>query len=91
MIRSFRCPDTEKVFRGVRSRKFQAIEKPAMRRLFQLDSAKTLLDLRSPGNSLEALTNDRAGQYSIRVNDRYRVCFVWNDGDAEGVEIVDYH
>jgi proteic killer suppression protein len=61
-----------------------------MRKLFQLHSAKTLHDLRAPGNSLEALKGDRAGQHSIRINDRYRLCFIWDDGGADQVEIVDY-
>ncbi len=68
-----------------------AIEKTAIRRLFQLHAARVLSDLRSPGNSLEALKNERAGQHSIRINNRYRVCFVWENGDAHQVEIVDYH
>ena len=65
--------------------------KGAYRRLAQLHSATKLEDLRSPGNSLEALTGDREGQHSIRVNDQYRLCFVWNEGDATDAEIVDYH
>ena len=91
MIRSFRDAETEQVFLGIRSRRFQAIEKTAIRKLFQLHAARTLYDLRAPGNSLEALKGDRAGQHSIRVNDRYRLCFVWENGDACQVEIVDYH
>jgi len=91
MIRSFRCAETEKLFLGIRSRKFQAIERTANRKLFQLHSATTLSDLRSPGNSLEALTGDRAGQHSIRISDQYRLCFVWRNGEALNVEIVDYH
>lgn len=91
MIRSFREVETEKVFLGIRSRKFQAVEKVAMRKLFQLHAARTLHDLRAPGSSLEALKGDRAGQYSIRINDRYRLCFIWEDGDADQVEITDYH
>lgn len=91
MIQSFRDSDTEKVFNGVRSRRFQAIEKTAIRRLFQLHAARTLQDLNSPGSSLEALRGGRAGQHSIRINDKYRVCFVWRDNDAFEVEIVDYH
>jgi len=79
------------VFLGIRSRRFQAIEKTAIRKLFQLHAARTLYDLRAPGNSLEALKGDRAGQHSIRINDRYRLCFVWEDGDADQVEIADYH
>jgi len=79
------------VFLGIRSRRFQAIEKTAIRKLFQLHAARTLYDLRAPGNSLEALKGDRAGQHSIRINDRYRLCFVWEDGDADQVEIANYH
>ena len=91
MIRSFRDAETEQVFPGIRSRRFQAIEKTAIRKLFQLHAARTLYDLRAPGNSLEALKGGRAGQHSIRINDRYRLCFVWEDGDADQVEIADYH
>jgi toxin HigB-1 len=91
MIRSFRDAETEKVFAGIRAKTFQAIGKVAIRKLFQVHSARALEDLRSPGNSLEALKGDRSGQHSIRINDRYRVCFVWKNGDAYSVEIVDYH
>lgn len=91
MIRSFRDAESEKVFNGIRSKKFQAIEKIAIRKLFQVHAAKTLQDLRSPGNSLEALKDDRAGQHSIRINERYRVCFIWSNGDAHNVEVTDYH
>ena len=91
MICSFRDSESEKIFHGIRSRKFHPIEKTAIRKLFQLHAARTLQDLRSPGNCLEALKDDRAGQHSIRINDRYRVCFVWKDHDAHDVEIVDYH
>ena len=91
MIRSFRDAETEQVFLGIRSRRFQAVEKTAIRKLFQLHAARTLYDLRAPGNSLEALKGDRAGQHSIRINDRYRLCFVWEVGDADQVEIADYH
>jgi len=91
VIRSFLEGDTERIFQGNRSRKFQAIERIAIRKLFQLHAARSLYDLRAPGNSLEALKGDRAGRYSIRINDRYRLCFVWENGDASRVEIVDYH
>ncbi len=91
MIGSFQDGDTEKIFNGIRVKKFQQIEKTAIRRLFQLHAAKTLEDLKSPGNSLEALRGDRKGQHSIRINDQYRICFVWKKGDAYDVEIVDYH
>lgn len=91
VIRSYRDAETENVFLGIRSRRFQAIEKTAIRKLFQLHAARTLQDLRSPGNSLEALKDNRAGQHSIRINDRYRLCFVWEAGDAYQVEITDFH
>jgi len=91
VIRSFADAETESVFLGIRSKKFQAIEKVAMRKLFQLHAARTLHDLRAPGNSLEALQGRRAGQHSIRINDRYRLCFIWENGDADQVEIIDYH
>ncbi len=73
------------------SRKFQAIEKVARVRLAVLDSSTSLGDLTLPGLRLEALKGDRKGQYSIRINDRYRICFEWKDNDAYAVEIVDYH
>jgi proteic killer suppression protein len=91
VIRSFRDGEAEKIFDGIRSRKFQAIEKIAIRKLFQVHAARSLHDLRSPGNSLEALGGDRSGQHSIRINDRYRVCFTWENGDAYNVEVTDYH
>ena len=72
-------------------RRFQAIEKTAIRRLFQLHAAKSLNDLRNPGNSLEALKRDRVGQYAIRINKQFRLCFIWKGEDAYQVEIVDYH
>jgi len=75
----------------MRSRKFQAIEKIAIRKLFQLHAARTLHYVRAPGNSLEALKDDRAGRHSIRINDRYRLCFIWENGGADQVEIADYH
>lgn len=92
MIRSFRCKDTEGLHCGKRSRRFQSIEAVARRRLRQLDGAEELRDLAIfPGNRLEMLRGDRAGQHSIRVNDQWRICFKWRDGDAYDVEIVDYH
>ena len=91
MIKTFRCAETESLFKGVRVRRFVNIEAVARRKLEMVAAAKKLEDLRSPpGNRLEALKGDRAGQHSIRVNDQFRVCFRWNDG-AENVEIVDYH
>jgi proteic killer suppression protein len=92
VIRSFRCAETEKVFRGGRSRKFGNLANMIERKLNVLDAAKDLTDLRVlPGNRLEALKGDRAGQHSIRVNDQWRVCFVWKQGNAYDVEVVDYH
>ena len=91
MISSFNDVETEKIFSGLRSQKFAAIAKTAYRKLAFLHSAGALNDLKSPGLQLEALKGDRAGQYSIRINDRYRICFEWQDGKAVNVEIVDYH
>jgi toxin HigB-1 len=91
VIAGFKDTETEKIFNGVRSRRFDAVAKVAYRKLAILHSAMTLHDLKSPGLQLEALREERAGQHSIRVNDRYRICFVWNDGKAVNVEIVDYH
>jgi toxin HigB-1 len=92
MILSFRCPETQALFETGRSRRFSAIARVAMRKLATLNSARTLEFLRSPpGNRLEALRGDRAGQHSIRINDQFRICFVWNGRDVEQVEIVDYH
>lgn len=92
MILSFRCTDTQALFETGRSRRFAAIAKMAIRKLAALNAAATLEFLRSPpGNRLEPLKGNRVGQHSIRVNDPYRICFVWNGNDAEQVEIVDYH
>jgi proteic killer suppression protein len=91
-IRSFRCADTQAIYDGKHPRRFRNIEAVAQRKLQMLDDAVELRDLRSPpGNRLEMLTGDRAGQYSIRINDQWRVCFVWTDTGPESVEIVDYH
>ena len=91
MIKTFCCADTEKLFNGVRVRRFVNIEALARRKLEMVAAARKLEDLRRPpGNRLEALKGNRAGQHSIRVNDQFRVCFRWNDG-AENVEITDYH
>jgi proteic killer suppression protein len=91
-IKSFKCADTEALFHLCRVPRFAAIERTALRKPMQLEVAERLEDLRAPpGNRLESLAGDRAGQRSIRINDRYRICFVWTDGNAEEVEIVDYH
>jgi proteic killer suppression protein len=92
MIRSFKCADTEALSKGVRVRRFVNIEDVARRKLRQLEIADRRDDLRvPPGNRLEALRGDRSGQYSIRINDQWRVCFKWEEAGAEDVEIVDYH
>ncbi len=92
MIRSFRCPDTKRLALGWAVPRFQAFERVARRKLRQLEIADCLDDLRiPPGNRLEALRGDRAGQHSIRINDQYRLCFLWLDAGPEAVEIVDYH
>ena len=92
MIRSFKDAETKALFAGRFSRRLQQVARVAQRKLQQLHAARELRDLAAfPGNRLEALAGDRRGQYSIRVNDQYRVCFVWRDGDAHDVEIVDYH
>jgi proteic killer suppression protein len=92
VIKSFRCKDTERLNRRERVVRFRAIERVAQRKLRQLDSAVVLADMASPpGNRLESLAADRKGQHSIRINDQWRLCFRWHDGDAYDVEIVDYH
>lgn len=92
MIRSFRCPQTQAIHERYGSRRFRAIELQARKRLRWLDAATSLADLAAiRGNRLEALEGDRAGQYSVRVNDRWRICFTWINGHAEEVAIVEYH
>lgn len=91
-IKSFKCADTETLFKLGRVKRFVNIERPALRKLKQLDLARQLEDLRAPpANHLEALRKSRLGQHSIRVNDQWRVCFVWTPEGAKDVEIVDYH
>ena len=93
MIRSFQDKETEKVFRRQMSRKLPGdIQSVALRKLRMLNRSVTSHDLRvPPANRLEKLAGDRAGQYSIRINDQWRICFVWKEGNAYDVEIVDYH
>ncbi|PYU22753.1 MAG: excinuclease ABC subunit A [Acidobacteria bacterium] len=92
MIRSFRNADTEHLFNRESVRRFRAIERQALRKLEALHTAPALDQLATvPGNRLEKLRGDRQGQYSIRINDRWRLCFVWRAGDAYEVEIADYH
>jgi proteic killer suppression protein len=92
VIQSFRSKDTEELFRYQRTKRFRAFNRVALRKLLQLHAATELAVLASPpGNQLEALRGDRKGQYSIRINQQWRICFVWHDGHAYDVEIVDYH
>ena len=92
MIVTFACKDTEQLFLQGASRRFAAIMRPALRKLNILNAAVSLEELKiPPGNRLEALAGDRAGQHSIRVNDRWRLCFIWKDGQAFEAAIVDYH
>ena len=92
MILSFKCKDTQALFEGKMARRFRAFASVAERKLAQLHSAQTLGFLRSPpGNSLEALRGDRKGQHSIRLNEQWRICFVWTKAGPTQVEIVDYH
>jgi proteic killer suppression protein len=93
MIQSFKDEDTAQLFQARKNRRWQNIKGVALRKLDLIHAAAVLTDLRvPPGNHLEALRGDRQGQHSIKINDQYRICFVWNDNDgAHEVEIVDYH
>ena len=92
MIKSFKSKDTARLFNRLSSRRWRDIAGTARRKLEMLNAAKSLAELRvPPGNRLAALKGDRRGQYSIRINDRWRICFVWRGGDAYDVEIVDDH
>ena len=92
MIRTFRCKDTQSLYEDIDVPRFSDIERVARRKLVYLHHAKKLDDLRSPpGNHLELLKGNRKGQYSIRINDQWRICFRWLDEDAFDVEIIDYH
>ena len=92
MITSFRCKDTERLYSGVCPRRFRAIREQAERKLTMLDAAETTEFLKSPpGNRLEKLTGDRRGQWSIRINQKWRICFSFVNANVSDVEIVDYH
>ncbi len=93
VIRSFKDPEAELIFKRERSRKLpRNILRPALKKILVLDAADALTDLRiPPGNRLEKLSGDRKGQHSIRINDQWRICFRWKNGDALNVEIADYH
>ncbi len=92
MLKSFRSKEAERLFNRQRVRRFGVFERTAQRKLRQLDIATELRDLAAPpGNRLEALKGDRKGEHSIRINDQWRICFLWRDGDAYDVDIVDYH
>jgi proteic killer suppression protein len=92
VIQSFKCKETQALFEGGGSKRFRSISETVERKLAQLHAAQTLEFLRSPpGNRLEALKGDRKGQYSIRVNDQWRICFEWSESGPTNVEIVDYH
>lgn len=91
-IRTFECADTQALFRLRRVPRIVNVERPALRKLKQLDLARRIDDLRAPpAHRLEQLKGDRAGQWSLRVNDQFRICFRWTGSDAEDVEVVDYH
>ncbi|MFZ1729876.1 MAG: type II toxin-antitoxin system RelE/ParE family toxin [Bacteroidota bacterium] len=93
MIRSYKCNETKKISEGKVSTKLPLqMQRVARRKLRMLQDATILNDVRiPPANRLEKLSGDREGQHSIRISDQYRICFIWNDGDADDVEIIDYH
>jgi len=92
VIRSFKDAEAEALFAGRYTRRLQHVARVVQRKLRQLNAARELRDLSAfPGNRLEGLAGERRGQHSIRINDQYRICFVWKNGDAHAVEIVDYH
>ena len=92
MIQSFKDADTQELFVKRSNKRWAAIESVVLRKLDQIEASINLADLRVPrGNRLEALKRNRAGQHSIRVNDQYRICFIWKDDGAHSVEITDYH
>jgi len=92
MILSYKCADTKSLAKGQRIKRFEKIERVALRKIRQLQIAESLEDLKvPPGNRLEALKGERVGQHSIRINDQFRICFIWTEAGAKDVEIVDYH
>jgi proteic killer suppression protein len=92
MICNFRCKETKAIFRREGSRRFHSIERLALQKLLQIEASDRLEDLKvPPGNRLEKLVGNRAGQHSIRINGQFRICFRWENGAASDVEIVDYH
>ena len=93
MIRSFKCRETEKIWKGTRSQRLPTdIQERALRKLRQLNASICLQDLKMPpSNHLKRLSGDKKEQYSIRINDQWRLCFDWNDGDSYEVEVIDYH
>jgi proteic killer suppression protein len=92
MIGGFKDDEIRRIFLREKTRRFSSLSRVILRKLLQIDAARTLESLRSPpANQLEALKWDRAGQHSIRVNDQYRICFVWRDGYAYDIEVTDYH
>jgi len=93
MIRSFKCKEAERIFKRIYSKKFPSdIQRSALKKLRMINRAQNIQDLRMPpGNRLEELKGNRKGQYSIRINDQWRICFKWHENDAFNVEIVDYH
>lgn len=92
MVKTFKCKYTESLYNGESPKRFKAFRAVAERKLQMLDVARRLDDLRRPPrNMLEKLSGDRQGQWSIRINDQWRICFIWDDGNALDVEIIDYH
>ena len=92
MILSYKCADTKSLAEGYRIKRFEKFERVALRKIRQLQIAENLEDLKvPPGNRLEALKGERSGQHSIRINDQFRICFLWTEAGAKDVEIVDYH
>jgi len=90
MIASFRCSETEKIYKQQRSRRYGNIQRAAFRKLILLEAMTALSDLTGAGNSLEALRGNRKAQHAIRINEQFRLCFLWKNGKAYNVEIVDY-